>query len=325
MHAVIDTLHKADLLSDQERALAHAAQDAGTPEHTLGYEVEVLSSAADDVPKLNLPFLEHREAETLGYGVGTDGIYELQSPPANHPIALALATYAMTRAGWLPNGTAGRITAHVSIGTPHIITDYPQESIFAPGNAGYREHLTRFVTMIRAVELLGHTTVSRLIAPIRRAKDPESDDYGHTLMAWNDKGWGGVKIYWNAELGQEWGNSNRVELRTFGFYSPEQFSKLLTTIYFLSRGLTSGPNSEARVIYGDYEQWLRDYLEDHRLPAFTVNNINTRREFASYIEPYVEHLASSDRSVLIAQTNATVDALTETFGLQHLRLPKFNS
>ncbi len=310
----LQRLESAAYLSPAELRLATKAESSGTPTHTIGYEIEVLPSALPDIGwvQANLGTLPardrlykpgsrsygatgqeyirlnaHRVLTPYGYGVVKDGgVYELQSPPAQHPDALSIATSGVSRAGWLPDGTRGRVTAHVSIGTVASKDDVIER---APG----------LVDTLRMVEQLGMTTPGRLMQPIHTAD--RWDDTLYSTYSWNSKGTVGVKIdidpvnsdttRWNQP-------TRRVEFRTLGFYKPEQFQVALTGLYYLTRAAFAPPATPAATEHAKLQDWFNGYQERHQLPTTEdVPDIydHPSRDFKKYMLPYAQHLRITDR------------------------------
>jgi hypothetical protein len=298
------------LISQEEAGLALAAHAAGSDEHTIGYELEVLGTAKSDVPNIGdeinadtAPTCE-LQVEPYEYIVGHEGLYELKSPPAQHPTPLVVATRGLARLGWLPAEAKGLVTSHVSVGTTlELEPDSDQHD--------------GLITLLRAVEMTGGTNANRLIAPIREASQGNFD-----TKWWNSRGRLGVDIPTGEKKGDDWiGKSNRVEFRTLGYYSPNQFGRTLVNLFFLSRGLLAPPGSKPYEIYADFEAWFQEYLASNGLPngedVILAGSVNALR---NYLEPYVAHLnnATGKRQAVAARVSQAVFALSEEFGGSNL-------
>lgn len=299
-------------ITSEEVDSSLTAIDAGTETHTIGYEVEVLESAREDVPNIpddeaDIDTQERCEdaLKPYGYHVGYDGIYELSSPAANHPHALVIATRGLVRSGWLPDGTRGMVTSHVSIGT-------------AEPMLGVEANQERLITMLRAIEQLRGTTPNRLMSPFNYVNGRDLDT---SYYAWDQKGQLGVNIDDDTSYSSWEGRNNRIEFRTFGYYDPDQFGTVLDNTYYLSRGLLSRNNTSAADIYEDYEEWLRTYFDDADLPSVPTDaldnfaRIHDKDLFRWYMEPYADHLAHGNKEPLRFKTRLAVLALREEFGM----------
>ncbi len=311
----LPSFEQAGNITSGEHAAAILAENSGTAAHTIGYEMEVLSSAAPDVPNIGPDYKDkdrktvlercRLDLATFGYGVDDDGVYELQSPVATHPQSLATTTLGVVRRGWLPNESTGLVTAHVSIGTAE-----------SRRMLNLREQA--FIDILRAVELLRGSTPERLLSPVTKAQRVYSDraDY-----SWNCKGTLGVMLAPDAaNYDPNWqGGNHRVEFRTLGYYSTSQFSKILDGVYYLTRGLLAPLMSPPSIIATDYHNWLQDYFDAHKLPAATKTVREDDREntagLESYLRPYADHMATREHQILKVRTRASVLALQEEFAM----------
>lgn len=324
---VRDTLflmERSGLVDPAEAAMATAADERGDEGHTIGYELEVLArSAAIKLPKVREAVeggVEPHEAvaeelETYAYGVVKDGEYELQSPPAAHPLPLATATRGLVTSGWLPVTAAeGAISTHISIGT-----DNPRLHF---RNMGLH---SRIVNLLRSVDLAGGASPERLIAPAAEAEaadDNFTDDY-----SWNQRGLLGVSLIGaSANPDSDWhGENRRIEFRSGEYRSPEQFQALLERLYFLTRGLL-GEERAGRAAYERFEQWFRDYQVEHGLPYLVevvppydtplkIDSYNRTEDMRGYMEPYAEHLATQDMSEVTERVALAAAEVAEAYGL----------
>jgi hypothetical protein len=299
-------LESDNLITSKEYALASLAEDAGYDGHTIGYEVEVLGSAREDIPNIRpgdsaqTAFRNAAAVKRYSYGVSPEGQYELQSPAARHPLALQIATRGIVRAGWLPDRTKGVVTAHVSIGT-------------AESQAHLEHNSIRLVNLLRTVELLGNTTPSRLLAPTR----PHPDGSSRLSSYWNCRGTAGLSFTESQKLWE--GKNNRVEFRTLGFYSPGQFGGVLDSVYFLSQALLAPRETPLGAEYAGLETDTEEYFSENKLPAVEPELLDRPDEealLAEYIAPYAAHLATADRSAFKARVLATVENIKEELGMQ---------
>lgn len=309
------TLHRLEaeqLVDASDIELAQAAMRSGVADHTIGYELEVLSSAASQTPELEDrgkkgAFAAAADAmQEFGYGVCNDGMYEAKSPAAEHPLPLAVATRGLVRAGWLPELATGVVTAHVSVGSSAL-------------REKDTEHQQYLVQMLRAVELAGGTTVGRLMAPVTAARRMKEKN---ARFSWNVRGRLGINT--GRRVLEQWeGYNSRAELRTLRYIHPAQFADTLDKVYYLSRGLFSHPKTAASDIYGDFADWFSDYRQTHGLPDEDIASVPAHGTVAvgrleRYLKPYAEHMADHDRRELIGRTRETVSELREEFGMSHL-------
>ncbi len=296
-------LEDAGHISSDELNSGLAAEASGTPGHTIGYELEVLRSAGLDIPKAqgfsdDIQESCRNEVSLYEFGVTEDGLYEIQSPYAQHPLSLAIATRGLIRTGWLPENTSGTITGHASIGTE------------VSGTAVRREEL-RLIHSLRIVELLGASSPGRLMSPLDGATNNDAK------KRWNCKGTAGVMAASLAD-GKSWwvGTNTRVEFRTLQYRNLEQWGTTLDTLYLLSRAQLTEPGNAAANIYNDFYNWTQEYFESHRLPLFhyfiDLENVD---EFRNYLKPYALHLKDGNRSALIERASSALLHLREEFNL----------
>lgn len=325
----LDDLYHNGFISSDELGDAMRAQGYGSEYHTIGYEVEALPSAQADIAKVrdittDVKLRSHRMAEyelnQYDYGVGSDGLYELQSPPADHPLALIVATRGLARMGWLPgdNGTNGRVTSHVSIGTPVDVSNLVKSS----SDYGI-DFLQDTALLLRNIEMIGGTTASRLAGPLRQANINRSPT---AQYSWNQKGEYGFladSIPPFRSFDDLWvGTNDRIEFRTLSYYNPHQFSTMLNAVYYLTRGFLDINEPGANDVYLDHNEWMKNYCEDNDLPIDIYmpaggENVYTD-ELVEYLEPYVQHLLAGDLEAVRSRTNQTVHDIREELGMSDI-------
>lgn len=311
MYSTIDKFASSGLINRDEAASACDAEAAGTDTHTIGYEVEVLASARPDISRAkNIRYNDdlywkcYDKLGPYGYDVGMDGLYEIQSPVAKHPHSLEVATRGLANYGWLPKkGTKGLVTSHVSVGTSINI-----------GAEDYSTLLEHTTDILRAVEMFGGSTPTRLSAPLRSAFKGD-DDIAN--KSWNQKGEYGVKMVPIGRMNKTFiaweGDNSRIEFRTLGYYNPKQYGAMLNAVYFLTRGLFTSDES-AGEIYDNYSDWIRDYYDANDLPRMVPHEGSSRREVLDeYLSPYVDHLAHADLTDMRNKTSETIRDLQEEF------------
>lgn len=309
----VERLASCGFVTSEELDSALDADILGDASHTIGYEVEVLPSARDDIPNIigiepgDVHEVCEHSLEPYYYTVGLDGLYELRSPAAMHAHTLAVATRGLARFGWLPErGTKGLVTSHVSVGTSAEINEQNAVST-----------LRELIIILRAVEAFGGTTPSRLNAPLK--KYSENSGLLDVDHSWNQKGDFGVNIMPRDGIGwggTEWaGDNNRIEFRTFGYYNPKQFGAMLNAVYYLTKGMFTD-DEHAHRIYDEYYYWLSEYNYRHELPEVDVEDGSSDPEvFDTYFTPYVQHLANSDLTQLRTKTAQTIRDLREEFDM----------
>ncbi|MFO0971563.1 MAG: hypothetical protein U0520_04445 [Candidatus Saccharimonadales bacterium] len=313
IEGALQTLERDGFILPAEGALARRSLELGINDHTIGYELEVLPSAAGGLGALQCGWFDNGAlwilwkncvAEMLeyGFGVDDDGLYELQSPASTHPKALEIATRGIVRTGWLPGVVRrGAVTAHVSVG----IADR------TPLPFSYQQDLTR---LLRTVELAGRaTTAQRLAYPLKKA---EVDHDACVRYGWNYGGLVGVSTSHRSVRSNSWeGDNQRIEFRTLGYYSPSQLGRVLDTMYYLTRGLFSFEGTPARKVYDELDQWLKQYFLDKRLPEVeqVFDEYESLESLTSYLRPFIVHMRKN-RSELRGRVNECVDNLREEFG-----------
>lgn len=308
----VDRLASRGFVTSDELNGACEAEILGDESHTIGYEVEVLASARNDIQNtadVELEDMYEVCSDSLnyyGYTVGSDGLYELQSPAAMHAHTLAVATRGLARFGWLPEkGTKGLVTSHVSVGT-NVEIESNAVSI----------HI-ELIKILRAVEAFGGTTPSRLNFPIK--KYHENSTWQVSEYGWNHKGAFGVNLIPSAEVCcqvSEWkGDNSRIEFRTLGYYNPKQFGAMLNAVYYLTRGMLTD-DERASKIYDEYYYWLSEYNHKHKLPQLDAeDNPEDPRVLETYFTPYVQHLADADLAPIRQKTTQTIRYLRDEFGM----------
>ncbi|MEK7599988.1 MAG: hypothetical protein AAB462_03055 [Patescibacteria group bacterium] len=242
----------------------------------------------------------------LGFGTDTDGLYEIISPAAQHPLALSVAARGIIRAGLLPDRSEREVTTHVSIGTLNKTIDSKETRI-------------RLINLLRAVELAGGSTADRLV------KDPRNSYIGGS--GWNYKGQAGIEVDLRPQSehgGCQWQgqDTSRVEFRSLAYSNIEQFGQTLDAVYFLSRGLLC-EEGEAAEIYAGFEKWFDDYREQNGLgniEPYALNRVRFKRTLRTYIEPFAEHIERGDLTGVKQQTAETVDAIKEAFDIPSIEL-----
>jgi hypothetical protein len=318
IYETIQSLEDERHITPEECAAALRAEESGDDGHTIGYELEVLYSAAKQLPivshdKIEAQIVCDANVARYGFRARAEAHYELQSPPARHPLPLAIATRGLANAGWLPYRNHGVVNAHVSIGTERVVDKYDQSD------------QTRLITLLRSVEQLGTTTANRLLLPVRQSVKEEVA-FTHSLIgSWASKGSAGVDVTHPDETikrSENWhGDSTRIEFRTLGYYSPEQFGRTLDMVYYLTRGLFAKPGSALQDIYTEFEGQLDQYFNDHGLTTLEeewLYEVDVVYDLDKYMQPYAEHLLNADKSVLRAFVHSAVEDLKEELGMQGL-------
>jgi hypothetical protein len=310
-------LEEKNWLRPEEVEQALIADKQGHPSHTIGFELEVLPSAAKETPKC----AEYKEkywsefrlcAEDLdpeidddehnyAFAIEEDGVYEISSPPSFSPEALAIAVRGLVRSGWLPERAKGVVTAHVSVGTTESVE---------PGSTNER----RMIRLLRCVELAGGSTPGRLYAPIKAARIPEGFREGDTEVSWNQKGFLGLKygVDEGCSGSDLWiGEANRVELRTLRYQNVKQFGTTLETVYYLTGALLSS-DSHIASAYDEFEEWYKGYCGENGLADLSELGCAPRKIardlslFTKYLKPYVDHFSSDKISGFQAKVAETV-------------------
>ncbi|HEY5442168.1 MAG TPA: hypothetical protein VIJ68_01370 [Candidatus Saccharimonadales bacterium] len=305
-------------ITPHEAAVAAQAQELGDPSFTLGYELEVMPWAIDRMPALKS--LRGRETTygtqpvfdcvaqlfRLGYTADLqDGLYETQSPASQHPLALAIATKGLVRAGVLPSRAAETdVSAHVNIG---MSTDVRTGSI--------RHH--RLIRMLRAVELTGGASPERLT----RGTEETITTSSEVSQKWHSRGVAGVSF--TANRNSQWPiDRARVELRSLSYRDPSQFGHTLEKIYFLGRGLLSGDDGQA--IAKGFDAWFMNYMKENGLRDISSSYANLQSNFkqnehmAAYITPFARHQESGDTTELAEEMTLTIDRLKEVYGMDEV-------
>ncbi len=336
----VSSLERDGLICGREMEDVFASENQGIPAHTIGYETEVLPSAVDDISsltdtrksaddlKIHAYNSAYRQMRPYGYGVCSDGLYELQSPPAKHPYPLIVATRGLARAGWLPSdaGTTGCVTSHVSIGTPIAA----QSLIRSDTDSGI-DFLQDTALLLRNVEMMDGTIPGRLTSPLRRAAENHTST---TEYSWNQKGDYGFMVDDDPAAARRlfsektWkGANNRIEFRTLSYYNPRQFSVLLNAVYYLSRGFLDINEPAANDIYLDHNEWFKDYCDDHGLPIeiYRPDDSLYVDDLAEYIVPYAEHLRSQSLSEVRSRTNQAILDIREELHMTNIPIDIIDS
>lgn len=317
MISVLERLRDDGLITSSEAEEAILAAGDTDQDHTIGYELEVLPTAADETPRVErLKVADEdtyresmfdalrQELSPYGYGIAAEGEYELKSPPANHPLPLAVATRGLVRAGWLPETADGMVTAHVSIG-------YPRDG------ADRKSTKDRMVDVLRAVELSGGSTPGRLNAPVRITRERRKLDFS---PSWNRYGFLGIA----ERYGPRWqSQQRRAEFRTLRYTSSDQFGAAMEHIYFLTKGLLSAEGSDARLIYDEFADWFGDYRREHSLPEAgsipgsdeSSRHVMDAGVLDAYMRPYVDHLGRGDTAEIRDRVAETTGSLAEAFDI----------
>lgn len=308
-------MQRDSLLTPEEGDLARKAQLAGNHSHTIGFELEVLESAARQLLPTPLNVMQARlrcedTIERYHFGVFSEGVYEIASPYAKHPTPLRIATHGLVRAGVLPAESAGMVNAHVSVGSYLDAADMST--------------LPRFATLLRVVEQLDGTTANRLMLPVKKAREQGASDISELEATWACKGTAGVKISHKLDDYQQpnWqAMTDRIELRTLGYYSPQQFGQTMDIIYTLSRGLTADPGTPERKRYDWFEAEVESYFDDHALPhsdRLMGRGVGTVKHLADYMQPFADHHRHTSKAILGQMAWSAVHDLREEFGLSGL-------
>lgn len=290
------------LINRGEATAARNSRDRFVMHHTLGYELEILRSAAPSIPRAQhivvdpyvnsdvLPSKCENELYKYGFDTNYDGLYELISPVAGHPVALSVATRGVIRAGWLPERTRGVITAHISVGTRVPIYERPDLEAQA-------------IRILRATELVGGSVPGRLLRPLVTN--------GHHKMYWNRIGRLGVYTPYTSNPNAWLGGNNRIEFRSLRYTSHAQFEATLQTIYYLTRGLLAPESRPGNTIYGDFDKWFQNYCATHGLPEATADIDD--RNIGPYLGPYVQHFSLQRHTTLSDKVRTTVTRLKNHF------------
>lgn len=321
MRTAIDNLAEQSLITSYEHSVATAAMDADTPEHiTMGYELEVLSTAVDSAPKLralrDLPPAQQYESDevyeratelrNLGFKIfinqddSSDGLYEVQSDPTPNALPLAVVTRGIARAGYIPTEADElQVNVHVSLGSPQII-------------AYERLQTHQFIRMLRVVEMLGGSSRERLTYGILHSSDQTQD--------WHIRGVGGVAIGHSQHTQWKDDRANRVEFRSLEYRDPLQFADMIERIYFMGRAILSD-QPEVQSAYQSFDDWLVDYLGKHELPNIQSSTLDSYRfskrkydNLLYYLGKYAKHVEEKGTEELEAVTNSTIIELREAFG-----------
>lgn len=321
MNGVLNTLEAERLITDEEALVAYSAEELGAPDHTIGCEFELMAGAIETTPKLipakkfkytpdrRFMIAECRNSlAELGFGTDNDGLYEIKTPAAQHPVSLSVATRGLIRAGFLPDQSGCEVTTHISVGTQNRSIESQETKV-------------RLINLLRLVEMSGGSTVDRLV------RDPKNSYIG--TGGWNYKGRAGIETdaYPQADECRWEGNFNgRVEFRSLAYVDMKQFEQTLDSVFFLSRALLS-ENEQASDIYAQFEAWFEDYRKQNYLSEVHVDKLHKIRfekGLSHYIEPFAEHMEKADLTDLKAKTAETVDAVKAAFDAPAIELPTTN-
>ncbi len=319
MLQTIERLESDHYISAEEARLAYAAEAEQIGQTTCGYEVEVCTSAAKDMPLLN--GLDSRAdwreiiaianaAQPYGFNVGIDGMYELSSP-VGHPLSLIVATRGLVRMGLLPRRTTG------------LVTDHQNYGVAVDGVTLQRDHRDAITRLARVLELRGNTTPKRLRSPIVAAEPKQ----GHIAKpGWNIRGVAGVHLQGIEDIEEDnkthWeGDRSRIEFRTLALRSLEQFEQLQVDSFVLVEAKMAPYTSELARLYRDFDYWLCEFFHDKGLPA-TLGNLayepTNIRLLKEYIEPFAALLEQGSCQAAIQKTDQVIEHLREVFGLHVL-------
>lgn len=297
-----------NLIGSEQLEHAARAEGVGTPDHTIGYELEVFEAAAARIiqtKKLSrymhrIPGECAREIGKYAYRASSDGVYEIISPAAQHPESLIVGTQGLIATRWLPQQAAGIVTAHISIGTTESVP-------------GHSDTHNRLISMLRAIDLTGGSSPERLTA-----KETSFGWYycGHLGVVASEGIASRTTRLRNKTAWQ--GSNNRVELRSLEYRNSRQLASTITAAYYLSRGLLAEPGSIAAEIYMDFESWFDNYCADNKLVnTARMDNDETYliggKAFESYIESYADHFSVVPFTNLEDKVRTTVTRLKNHF------------
>lgn len=249
--------------------------------------------------------------QSLGYGYGRDECYEITSPVATHPRSLQIALNGLYHHRLCPQEAFGTVTQHVSIGTDAFSN--PTQAPIQP-----------LIQALRATELVGGTSPSRLLTPFEI--DFDSEDILHDT-SWNSKGLYGIHVT-SSQTMRDWlGSGSRVEFRTLQYRNREIFSETTDALYYLSRGIFSKA-AAVHDLWDEFDTWFMNYCSDNDLTIVAVDEPyyelyrqwDTQRQEINgrYIRPYALRLADGPDLIVRSQLARTILMLREELGMSEI-------